>query len=38
MQFPLNQPMPHDLISRIVKYRVGEAQTHAEVKAGKSNW
>lgn len=35
VQFPLNQPMPYDLISRIVKYRVGEAQTHAEVKGGK---
>ncbi|MCA9866382.1 MAG: DUF1801 domain-containing protein [Anaerolineae bacterium] len=35
VQFPLNQPMPYDLISRIVKYRVGEAQTHAEVKGRK---
>lgn len=35
VQFPLNQPMPYDLISRIVKYRVGEAQAHAEAKAKK---
>jgi len=32
VQFPLNQPIPYDLIRRIVKYRVGEALAQAEAK------
>ena len=35
VQFPLNQPMPYDLISRIVKYRVGEALAQADAKGKK---
>ena len=35
LQFPLNQPLPMDLISKIVKYRVGENLKKAELKAGK---
>ena len=32
VQFPLNRPIPYDLISRIVKYRVGEALAQAKAK------
>ncbi len=32
LQFPLNQPLPMDLISKIVKYRVGENLKKAELK------
>ena len=35
VQFPLNQPMPLDLIARIVKYRVTENLKKAETKPGK---
>lgn len=35
LQFPLNEPLPMDLISKIVKYRVGENLKKAELKAGK---
>jgi uncharacterized protein YdhG (YjbR/CyaY superfamily) len=35
VQFPLNQPMPLDLIARIVKYRVAENLKKAETKPGK---
>ncbi|MBP6015537.1 MAG: DUF1801 domain-containing protein [Candidatus Promineofilum sp.] len=35
VQFPLSRPMPYDLIQRIVKYRVGEAQARAEAKSKK---
>lgn len=35
VQFPLDQPMPLDLIARIVKYRVNENLKKAETKAGK---
>lgn len=32
VRFPLDQPMPYDLISRIVKYRIEDNQRRAEVK------
>jgi uncharacterized protein YdhG (YjbR/CyaY superfamily) len=35
IRFPLNQPLPLDLIRRIVKYRVAENLKKAEAKAGK---
>ena len=35
VQFPLNKPMPLDLITRIVKYRVAENLKKAGMKAGK---
>lgn len=33
IQFPLDQPMPYDLIARIVKARVAENQREAELRA-----
>jgi uncharacterized protein YdhG (YjbR/CyaY superfamily) len=35
VQFPLNQPIPYDLISRIVRFRVQENQEKAEAKGKK---
>jgi len=35
VRFPLNQPLPLELINRIVKFRVAENLKHAELKAGK---
>jgi len=35
VQFPLDQPMPLDLITRIVKYRVAENLEKAKVKPGR---
>ena len=35
VQFPLDQPMPLDLITRIVKYRVAENLRKAGMKSGK---
>jgi uncharacterized protein YdhG (YjbR/CyaY superfamily) len=35
VRFPLNQPLPLELITRIVKFRVAENLKHAELKAGK---
>jgi uncharacterized protein YdhG (YjbR/CyaY superfamily) len=35
IQFPLDQPMPLKLISRIVKFRVAENLKKAKVKSGK---
>jgi Uncharacterized conserved protein len=35
VQFPLNQPVPFDLVSRIVKYRASENIKKAQEKAGK---
>ena len=35
VQFPLNQPMPLDLITRIVKYRVAENLEKAKAKPGR---
>ncbi|HSP48454.1 MAG TPA: DUF1801 domain-containing protein [Clostridiaceae bacterium] len=35
VQFPLNQPIPYDLITRIVKFRVQENLERAAKKAGK---
>lgn len=35
VQFPLDQPLPLDLITRIVKYRVAENLNKAGKKAGK---
>ncbi|MCA9837323.1 MAG: DUF1801 domain-containing protein [Trueperaceae bacterium] len=32
VQFPLDQPIPYDLISRVVAFRVGENQTRAKAK------
>ena len=37
VQFPLDEPMPLDLITKIVKYRVAENLKKAEMKAGKRN-
>lgn len=34
VQFPLDQPIPYDLISRIVKFRVKENTARAAAKAG----
>src|SRR6476646_1033205 len=36
VQFPLDQPLPVDLISRMVKFRVAENLATAEAKARKS--
>ncbi len=35
VQFPLDQPMPYDLISRIVKFRVKENSERAKAKGKK---
>jgi len=35
IQFPLDKPIPLDLISKIVQYRVAENQKRAEVKTNK---
>jgi len=35
VQFPLDQPLPLDLIARIVKYRAGENLEKAKTKPGK---
>ena len=35
VRFPLDKPLPLDLISRITKYRVGENLKKAEAKSGK---
>jgi uncharacterized protein YdhG (YjbR/CyaY superfamily) len=35
VRFPLDKPIPFDLISRIVKFRVGENLARAEAKAKK---
>ncbi len=35
VQFPLDQPLPLDLVSRIVKFRVAENLKKAEMKTGK---
>lgn len=35
VQFPLDQPIPYDLIKRIVLYRVAESEKIAETKAKK---
>jgi uncharacterized protein YdhG (YjbR/CyaY superfamily) len=35
VQFPLNQPMPLDLITKIVHYRVAENLKKTEMKSGK---
>lgn len=35
VQFPLDQPLPADLITRVVKFRVGENQQKAAGKARK---
>lgn len=35
VQFPLDKPIPYDLISRIVKFRAKENQAKAEAKAKK---
>ncbi|MFN8472252.1 MAG: DUF1801 domain-containing protein [Anaerolineae bacterium] len=36
VQFPLDKPIPYDLISRIVSFRVSENLKKAEAKKGKS--
>lgn len=35
VQFPMNEPLPYELISRIVKYRVAENLRRAEEKKNK---
>jgi uncharacterized protein YdhG (YjbR/CyaY superfamily) len=35
VQFPLDQPLPLDLVQRIVRFRVEENQTAAAAKSGK---
>lgn len=35
VQFPLNQPIPYDLVTQIVKFRVQETQAKAEAKKKK---
>ena len=35
VQFPLNKPIPYDLISRIVQFRVKENLARAEAKGKK---
>ncbi|BCG57397.1 iron chaperone [Paenibacillus sp. URB8-2] len=35
LQFPIDQPLPYDLISRIVKYRVASNMEKAEAKSKK---
>ena len=37
VQFPINQPLPFELISEIVKYRVAENMKKTKVKSIKSN-
>src|SRR4030043_1487038 len=37
VRFPLDKPLPLDLISKIVKYRVAENLKKAEIKSGKKN-
>jgi uncharacterized protein YdhG (YjbR/CyaY superfamily) len=37
VQFPLENPLPFDLISQIVKFRVAENKNKAEVKKNKKN-
>ena len=37
VQFPIDQPLPMDLISRIVRFRVAENLANAEKKSRKSN-
>ena len=39
VQFPLDQPMPWDLIERMVKFRVSEVNTlKIKVKPGRGEW
>ena len=38
IQFPLEKPIPYDLISRITKYRVAENIKRAEEKLKKKKW
>ncbi|MFD2332757.1 iron chaperone [Cohnella sp. GCM10020058] len=35
VQFPLDKPLPHELISRITAYRVSQNKARAEAKRGK---
>jgi uncharacterized protein YdhG (YjbR/CyaY superfamily) len=35
VQFPIDQPLPLELISKIVKFRVAENLRNAEIKSGK---
>jgi uncharacterized protein YdhG (YjbR/CyaY superfamily) len=35
VQFPINEPLPLDLVTKIVKFRVEENQKKAGIKAGK---
>jgi uncharacterized protein YdhG (YjbR/CyaY superfamily) len=35
IQFPLNKPIPYELISEIARYRVSESKAKAEAKAAK---
>ena len=35
VRFPLDKPIPYDLVSQIVKYRIEDNQRRAEVKAKK---
>jgi len=37
IRFPLDKPLPLELISKIVKYRVAENLKKAEIKSGKKN-
>jgi len=37
VRFPLDRPIPYDLISRIVKYRIEDNQRRAEVKAKRNS-
>jgi uncharacterized protein YdhG (YjbR/CyaY superfamily) len=37
VRFPLDKPLPLELISKIVKYRVAENLKKAEIKSGKKN-
>jgi len=37
VRFPLDRPLPLELISKIVKYRVAENLKKAEIKSGKKN-
>ena len=37
LRFPIDQPLPMDLITRIVKFRVAENHARAEAKTRKSN-
>ena len=38
LQFPIDQPLPLELISRIVKFRVAENLKNAEAKSGKKKY